>query len=67
MATPPIGFELAALFRDLASHREIRQAVIHRIRHGSADYPRSITSAPDLPPDPFRTEIAGVNACAGRP
>jgi hypothetical protein len=53
-------------FTRLASRLEIIHAVVHRIRYGSADLPRSMIWAPDLPPDPFRTLIVGANAWAGR-
>jgi CspA family cold shock protein len=44
---------------------EILHGEFHRIRHGSADFPRPFSWAPDLPPDPFRTLIVGANAWAG--
>jgi hypothetical protein len=57
---------LRKIFTRLASALEILHGDEHRIRYGSADFPRPLSWAPDLPPDPFRTLIAGANALGRR-
>jgi hypothetical protein len=54
------------IFAGLASRLEILHDEFHRIRHGSADFPRSFSRAPDLPSDPLRTLIVGANALGRR-
>jgi hypothetical protein len=53
-------------FGRLASVLKILHGEFHRIRYGSADFPRPDKRAPDLPPDPLRTEIGGANALGRR-
>ncbi len=50
----------------IINNGSISATVPHRIRYGSADFPRLDYWAPDLPPDPSRTLITDPNAWIGR-